>query len=211
MNLIQSFPELHNFFLKSQFDSEELVSLKLTLEANYTDKEIRKKAFSLLDLELLKFKILEEYPEQRLNARPPQEKFQLRKKREPYTNEIRKKSPKPLIKITYETNFPTNIENLCTKLKLNHIELVRICSKLDISIKRKIKLSEEEHKRLFPLFQKRLGEIKAQERKEAEKKEVKKNVDVLLKHKKHKSSYSGDVFDEIAKHGLGKLIYIRSK
>jgi hypothetical protein len=212
MNLLQGFPELHNFFLKNQFDSEQLESLKLAIDANYPDKEIRKKAFSLLNLELLKFKILEEHPEQRVDIPQTQNKLQLKKITNPYPKpEKRKKPPKPLIQITYETTFPTNIENLCIKLRLTHLELMTICSKKEISIKGKVKISDEEYKKLFPLFQKRLGEIKAQERKEAEQKEAKRKVTLPNKHKKHMSSYRGDVFDEIAKHGLGKLIYIRSK
>ncbi|MFD3393400.1 hypothetical protein U0R10_02085 [Aquirufa sp. OSTEICH-129V] len=212
MNLLQGFPELHNFFLKNQFDSEQLEFLKLTIEANYPDKEIRKKAFSLLNLELLKFKILEEHPEQRVVVPLQQKKFQLEKIRNPYPkSEKKKKVSKPLIQITYETTFPTNIENLCIKLNLTRLELMTICSKKEISIKGKAKLSDEEYKKLFPLFQKRLGEIKAQERKEVEQKEAKRKVGLLNKHKKHMSTYSGDVYDEIAKHGLGKLIYIRSK
>lgn len=212
MHLLNSFPEIHAFFKRDRFDSDDLDQLKQLITERYTDKDLLKKANSLLALELLKFNILQEHPEQlqapiatKIKNKPPK-KFQSSAVGVPRT-----KIQRPLIQISYETTFPANFENLCTKLNITKIELAVLSAKKDISLKGKTKFSDSEHQKLIPLFQKRLGEIRALERKEAAKKQIKKQEDIIPKFKKHVSSFRGDVFDEIAKHGLGKLIYIRSR
>lgn len=212
MHLLNSFPEIHAFFKRDRFDSDELDHLKQLITERYLEKDLRKKANSLLALELLKFNILQEHPEQRQVPIAPKIKNKSPKKfHSPVDSVPRRKIQKPLIQISYETSFPANFENLCTKLSITKIELAALSAKKDISLKGKTKFSDVEHQKLIPLFQKRLGEIRALERKEAAKKQIKKHEDVIPKFKKHVSSFRGDVFDEIAKHGLGKLIYIRSR
>lgn len=210
--MLNSFPEIHAFFKRDRFDSDDLGRLKQLIIERYLDKDLRKKANSFLALELLKFNILQEHPEQR--QAPVAPKIENKSQKKFHSQEVkvpRRKIQKPLIQITYETTFPANFENLCTKLSITKIELAAICAKKDISLKGKTKFSEVEHQKLIPLFQKRLGEIWAIDRKEAAKKQVKKQDEANPKFKRRVSSFRGDVFDEIAKHGLGKLIYIRSR
>lgn len=57
MNLLSTFPEINDFFKKSEFSELELISLLKQIETTYTDKIIRKAAKSLIDLELHKYEI----------------------------------------------------------------------------------------------------------------------------------------------------------
>ena len=220
MHLLNSFPEIHAFFKRDRFDSDDLDRLKLLITERYTDKDLRKKANSMLALELLKFNILQEHPKQRKELkvkdnipkpRHPQKNPEAKASRFQEVQPKRNRIVKPLIQISYDTSFPTNIENLCIKLKMSRVEIAALCVKKDISLKGKSKLTDDELKKMLPIFQKRIGEIKAQERKEAERHKPKNKEDVPVKHKKYTSSHQVGVFDEIAKHGLGKLIYIRSR
>ncbi len=220
MHLLQSFPEIHSFFKRDQFDSDELESLRKLIDERYSDKELKRQANSFLNLELVKFQILQEHPEQRQQLKSKENRPQTNRPKK-YTavqNQRfqdepprRKRIPKPLIQISYETTFPANIENLCTKLRMSRAEITELCARKNISLKGKPKLTDDELKKMVTIFQKRIGEIRAQERKEAERHKPKIKEETPTIHKKYVSSYQGGVFDEIAKHGLGKLIYIRSK
>ncbi len=120
----------------------------------------------------------------------------------------RKKELKPLIKVVNETTFPRGINNLSIKLKLSLDELHLLCQKKEVNIKNTVKLSEEELNLLTPLFQNRIGEIRAKERKTAK---IEKSNEEKPKIQFKQRNNTGDVFDKIATYGLGKLIYIRSK
>ncbi|MDU0808960.1 hypothetical protein [Aquirufa regiilacus] len=153
MHLLNSYPEIHAFFKRDRFDSDELDHLKQLITERYVDKDLRKKANSLLALELLKFNILQEHPEQRqvppvpkIKNKPPK-KFQ-----SPEVSVPRRKIQRPLIQISYETTFPANFENLCTKLNITKIELAALSAKKDISLKGKTKFSDSEHQKLIPFF-----------------------------------------------------------
>jgi hypothetical protein len=56
MNLVKSFPEIDSFFKNNQFTNLELEELH-DLVRRYSDAEMRKAAMSLIKLELLKFNI----------------------------------------------------------------------------------------------------------------------------------------------------------
>jgi hypothetical protein len=220
MHLLNSFPEIHAFFKRDRFDSDDLGRLKQLITERYLDKDLRKKANSLLALEMLKFNILQEHPEQRKELkvkdkvpqpRHPKKNHEAKPSRFQEVQPKRNRVLKPLFQISYDTSFPTNIENLSIKLKLSRVEITALCARKDISLKGKPKLTDDELKKMIPIFQKRIGEIRAQERKEAERHLPKNKEEVPVKHKKYVSSHHGGVFDEIAKHGLGKLIYIRSR
>jgi hypothetical protein len=220
MHLLNSFPEIHSFFKRDRFDSDDLDRLKQLITERYLDKDLRKKANSLLALEMLKFNILQDHPEQRKEHRVKDKVPQLRhpkKNHEAKPSRFQEVQPKrnriskPLIQISYDTSFPTNIDNLSIKLKMSRVEITALCARKDINLKGKPKLTDDELKKMFPIFQKRIGEIRAQERKEAERHKPKTNEETPVKQKKYISSHLGGVYDEIAKHGLGKLIYIRPK
>jgi hypothetical protein len=51
------FPEIEEFFKQAEFSEEDLACLKNKVEAKYKDIQVKKAAFSLINLHLAKFKI----------------------------------------------------------------------------------------------------------------------------------------------------------
>lgn len=216
MNLQSQFPEIHNFFDRQQFDSVQLDDLLKQIKIDYPEPEIYRKAEQFVKFELFKFEI-QAQNKPIIPGKKESEKYPINKKNKSRFNSDEspsfspnksKKELKPLINVVYETTFPRGIKNLCVKLNLSLIELELLCQKKGVNIKKTVKLSEEEFNILTPLFQSRIGEIRAIERKTA-KIETSKDVNPKIAFKQRNNT--GDVFDKIATYGLGKLIYIRSQ
>jgi len=215
MHLQKTFPEIHAFFLQNHFDQEQLENLKLSIKSTYLDKELLRNAEALLKLELMKFQILEAHPEQKEKVK----KLVLSKIEKPnykktdHSSQKSKNKLKPLVTVTFETSFPKQIDNLSVKLKMTKSELVELCLKKEINIRKIKSLNDSQLEKLVPLFQSRIGEIRAKERKEADKNKSRPNdsKNDLNGKNKNRSSWTGDVYDKIGTYGLGKIIYIRSK
>lgn len=216
MNLQSQFPEIHKFFDRQQFDSVQLEDLLKKIKLDYPEPEIYRKAEQFVKFELFKFEIQsqnkQKEPHREVNLKYPNNKKTRSKSNsnESVLNSSnkRKKELKPLIKVVNETTFPRGINNLSIKLKLSLDELHTLCQKKEVNIKNTVKLSEEELNLLTPLFQNRIGEIRAKERKTAK---IEKSNEEKPKIQFKQRNNTGDVFDKIATYGLGKLIYIRSK
>jgi hypothetical protein len=220
MHLQKTFPEIHRFFLKDHFDQEQLEKLKKDIKNNYVDRDLLKNAEALLKLELMKFQILKSNPEQ---IEKPQkivlskiEESSFKKssfKKSNYTPPKAINRPKQLITVTYETSFPKQINNLCIKLKMTKSELVDMCLKKQINLAKSKSLNDSQLQNLIPLFQSRIGEIRAKELDESNKNKPQIKDSTIRPNNKQKngSTWTNDVYDKIGTYGLGKIIYIRSK
>lgn len=215
MNLQSQFPEIHKFFERQQFDSVQLENLLKQIKSDYPEQDIYRKAEQFVKFELFKFEILAQdksiTSNEKTTLKSPRNRRNYNsnfKERNINSSNRREKKLKPLINVVYETSFPRGINNLCIKLNLTKIELDLLCLKKGIDIKGLVKISEEDLNTLTPLFQKRIGEIRAKERKEVK---SQKSDESKSKSQLSQRNNTGDVFDKIATYGLGKLIYIRSK
>ncbi len=197
MNLQNTFPEIHDFFIREHFDADELKSLEGLILARYKEKDIYAKACSFLKLELLKFQILDQNPDQKVVNR--------RKS---------KKSPKSLLKVTDKITFPRELFNLTVKLKISRLELNQLCSSSGVDVSNSIKLNDFEIEKLLPIFQKKYNENRAKEISEYNEKSNGDDFNRLHmggNKFQNQKSWTGGVYDLVGKYGLGKIIYIRSR
>ena len=59
MNLLKSFPEIHDFFLQEQFYDFQLKGLQKFIDNKYTDQDLNKAAKRLIKLELIKYNMVD--------------------------------------------------------------------------------------------------------------------------------------------------------
>lgn len=193
MSLLSTFPEIDKFFKRNQFSDTELSDFLNDIEKTYQNVNLRKAALSLVNLEIIKYDI----QKKTVNPRP-----------------LKKKKVSTKITIT-KLDYTSDL----SKLKVLTIE--RIAENLNWSIQRLqillkqkkiVKTSEDiltasDFLEVKEMFLARLISVKRIEKKiELENK-------ARLKNKKSDKSLSkrDDVYSQIFKIGLGKLIYIRKK
>lgn len=197
MNLQSTFPEIHKFFERDHFDSDELKSLEDSIISNYKENYTYVKAYGYLKLELLKFQILVDDPSQRA-----------------LNQNTSRRTRKSLIEVSDKVIFPKELYNLCVKLKYSRSELDHLCLTNGVNIIESYKLNNDDFEKLKSVFQSRYDEIKALEQKEFNKKsKLKESISINnpgSKFQKQKS-WTGNVYDLVGKYGLGKIIYIRSR
>jgi hypothetical protein len=193
MSLLNTFPEIDKFFKQNQFDNTELSDFLSIIERTYQNVDLRKAALNLINLEILKYDIQKE----KINLRPT-------------------KKVKVSTKITITK--PDYTGDLC-KLKTLTIERIAesldwTTQKLQILLKQKKieknnteMLTAPDFLKVKEMFLARLTAVKR-----IEKKKVLENT-LHVKNKKSNKSLSkvDDVYSQIYKIGLGKVIYIRKK
>jgi hypothetical protein len=166
MNLLRAFPEIDTFFKQDRFTQENLNELFSKLQEVYTDRITFNSAKTLIELELLKFNLFEEFN---------------------------------ICSFKSNTKKERRTESLLTLLKQQHI----VKEEEDV-------LTEEEFSKIKPYIKSRCAAINRLQ-KEEKKMETFKNFKFKFKSEGEESAGSSNVYDKIAQHGLGKIIYIRSK
>ncbi|MFD0797208.1 hypothetical protein ACFQZJ_07040 [Maribacter chungangensis] len=208
--MLKKFPEIEQFFRKDYFSEEDLLQLKEKLASNYPEKNLLEKAHSLMELFLLKFKLSS--PEELKNF-----------KEEDIVNSHLKANKKITSVNVKQLDLPPGwsderaLDINCYK----GVPLVFICTYLKISkplIKRELSaarldsymgnsLSNEQFEALKPLLQKRIL-IKFAAKLGGGPLKLNKKITSIKRSNRRRKAGS---YDEVAKYGLGKLIYIRSK
>lgn len=204
--MIKQFKEIDDFFKNDRFSDKELIDLKNSISNNYKDLSTVKLAYSIIDLQILKFEmIINETP---INKKPLKKvekskktlvkKTPRAKQNKPFDNEVIKTNKKAeniknvnLIGILSQITETESKEHILNKLKEKGIYKGRI----------NITLSPEDYNYIK-------NEIKSKINTNKEK-----DPSLRIKPSKTtKNSKSNTVYDKISKmKGPGKIIYIRSK
>lgn len=213
--MVYHFPEIDDFFRQDYFTEENLNDLKSKLQESYLDREVFSKALSLIDLYLVKFKLstpkeLEQFKKEGI------EKNKTRRKRNKAIYSGNLESKKRNIKESRINEGKYNKEYL----EFLKIPISKISIDLDISISfinkvlesKKIDTIEEgflSREQFAALKEILVSKLKAKIRKQ---KQIEKVLGVkIIKANKHKPKTGGKVYEALSKHGMGKVIYIRSK
>lgn len=186
MSLLHSFPEIDLFFKQERFSQESLNELLYRINGTYSDKSVLKSAKSLIELEILKYDLLKDYDlNNGLKARETFGKSKF-------------------------DNFSRIIKVLSISLEVRPKFILELLKQHRVNKSEDEILSEEEFSQLKPYIKSR---VKALGRKKHQTVNLKKLKNPFKKKNEcdDSPSSSSSVFDEIAKYGLGRIIYIRSK
>lgn len=193
MSLLNTFPEIDKFFKRNQFSHTELSDFLNNIETTYKDVNLRKAAVSLINLEILKFDIQKEI----VNLHPLKKEKSSTKitiTKPDYTSDLSKLQVLTIEQIA--KNLDWRIQKLQILLKQKKIE------KTNVEL-----LTKSEFLEVKEMFLARLTAVKR-----IEKKVEFENKGRIKNKKNNKSlSKSDDVYSQIFKIGLGKVIYIRKK
>lgn len=193
MSLLNTFPEIDKFFKQYQFSDTELSDFLINIETTYQNVDLRKAALSLINLEILKYDIQKET----VNLRPLKKEKVSTKitiTKPDNTSDLSKLTDLTMEQIAEKLDW--RLQKLQMLLKQNKIE------KMDVEI-----LTTSEFLKVKEMFLVRLTAVKR-----IEKKEEFENKGRIKNKKSNKSLSKGnDVYSQIFKIGLGKVIYIRKK
>lgn len=193
MSLLSTFPEIDKFFKQNQFSDAELSVFLSNIEKTYQNIDLRKAALSLINLEILKYDIQKETVNlSSLIKEKANTKITIT--RIDYTSDLNKLKVLTIEQIAKNLNW--SIQKLQILLKQKKIE------KTDMEI-----LTTSDFLNVNEMFLARIIAIKRIEKK------AEFNDKSRIKNKKSNKSLSkgDDVYSQIFKLGLGKVIYIRKQ
>lgn len=190
MNLLKSFPEIDRFFAGSKFIDADLNVFLLEIDKNYADKDLRKAALNLINLELAKFQIVKDH----IDLKPLSKEIRLKE------NKIQSKQPDEIQELKKLT-----IEMIAEKLRWRVERLLTVLSQNGLNRTGEQSLRGNEFNDVKEMLISRLKALQRMDKKEQL--EQRKTI----KGKKIKKSLNArnDVYSKIEEIGLGKVIYIR--
>ena len=204
--MIKQFKEIDDFFKNDRFSDKELIDLKNSISNNYKDLSTVKLAYSIIDLQILKFEmIINETP---INKKPL-------KKVEKSKKTLVKKTPRA------KQNKPVDNEVIKTNKKaenIKNVNLIGILSQITETESKEHILNKLKEK---GIYKGRINITLSPEDYNYIKNEIKSKINTnkekdpslrIKPSKTTKNSKSNTVYDKISKmKGPGKIIYIRSK
>lgn len=206
INMIKQFKEIDDFFKKDIFNENDLINLKNLILSNYKDLNDIKLAYSVIELQLLKFEML--VNESKTNKQPLKKNTDRIKKSLKEHNKVNNKS-KVNNEVIYQNEKLENTKNFNLLGILNQITETESKEKIINILKEKgvykgrlnITLSLEDYN-----YVKDQLKILIKTNKE-------KDPTLRIKTNKNRSiSKTNSVYDKIKSvKGVGKIIYIRSK
>lgn len=204
--MIKQFKEIDDFFKKDIFNENDLINLKNLILSNYKDLNDIKLAYSVIELQLLKFEML--VNESKTNKQPLKKNTDRIKKSLKEHNKVNNKS-KVNNEVIYQNEKLENTKNFNLLGILNQITETESKEKIINILKEKgvykgrlnITLSLEDYN-----YVKDQLKILIKTNKE-------KDPTLRIKTNKNRSiSKTNSVYDKIKSvKGVGKIIYIRSK
>lgn len=193
MSLLSTFPEIDNFFNKNQFSDIELSDFLTDIEKKYQNVVLRKAALSLINLEILKYNI-QKKPVKVCALKKEKIRTKITIAKPNYNSDLNILKTLTIQKIAHNLDWSTH--KLQVLLKQKKIE------KIESEI-----LSESEFLKVKEMLLARLTAIKR-----IENKKILENTPHIKNKKNNNSLNKGnDVYSQIYKIGLGKVIYIRKQ
>lgn len=204
--MIKQFKEIDDFFKKDIFNDKDLDNLKHLILSKYKDLNVIKLGYSIIELQLLKFKMLVNEP--KTNIKPLKQDIKKSKKSVKKTNKTNNKT-KVNSAIVNKNENVKNIKNLNLLGILEQITETESKEKI-------INILKEQG-----IYKGRLNITLSLE----EYNYIKDHIKILIKTNKEKDpslriktsktqriSKTNSVYDKIkSTKGIGKIIYIRSK
>ena len=204
--MIKQFKEIDTFFKKDRFSDNELIDLKNSISSNYKDLSAVKLAYSIIELQILKFEmIINEMPIDKTplkkdikNKNTPTNKHPLNKKNKLVSNDVINTYEK------VENNKNTNLIGILsqiTETESREYILNNLREKGIYKGKINIKLSPEDYNYVKDQIKSKINTNK------------KKDPSLRIKTSKTiQTSKSNTVYDKLKTFkAIGKIIYIRSK
>jgi hypothetical protein len=190
MSLLKTFPEIDSFFKLNQFSETDLKTFIDEVTKKYSDKNLRKAAINLINLEILKYDI-------------QKDQIDLTKLRKPIVTTAESKTEENFSKTSSLKKL--SIESISEILKWSFPQLQRLLSQKGIKLNKDDVLNKEEFQIVEEMFSSRLIALKR----------IRKNEEyisrALIKNKRNSNNTEevNDVYSKIATIGIGKIIYIR--
>jgi hypothetical protein len=214
--MLQQFPEIQIFFKRNEFSGDELERLYQLIDASYSDWRLNNRARSLIDLELLKFKLKSKEKQKSHIDNTISEEDDVKKTYVPDNSDSfrndggkKKKLTKgQFVSLKMHSIRNGNYRNAAKELELSIHFIIKLLRKKGLNHRVKqfdsvdINLVDAMNgfilHRLRTLYQIKYG--------------FKKKVKGLNKHGKNTvRSISPGVYGQLQKMGMGKVIYIRSR
>lgn len=204
--MIKQFKEIDDFFKNDSFSDKELIDLKKSISDNYKDLSTVKLAYSIIDLQILKFEMI--INESQTNKQPLKENIDRIKKSVKEPNKVNNKS-KVNNEVIYQNEKLVNTKNFNLLGILEQITETESKEKIINILKEKgiykgrlnITISVEDYNYIKDQLK-----ILIKTNKE-------KDPTLRIKTSKNRSiSKTNTVYDKIkTMNGTGKIIYIRTK
>lgn len=203
MRAEQPIPEVVSFFSQDRFSKEDLQKLLDLIKEKYNDAELIQQARRQIKEELQYFKIVGYSWNDKINLIPSRLKLIVRKEQHGME----------MVDEPGGQQCISPIEQLCKNLKISKSYLAKLLHKPKEEIDTKKELSEEELRSIEPFIKLRTKELNKKIEREL-------RIGKSLNSEKARSSKKSitnkkskiiKVYEKIKMHGLGKLIYIRSK
>lgn len=198
--MISFFPEIVSFFKNPSFSQNELEELINLTNSKYVEKDINQKAHSLIKLELLKYKLQGENKDSNESKKIVSESS---KKTRIKTNPFEARNI--WVNETLTNIQSMTIQEIADVLNVRVQLIIAIMGRRGHTLNKTEVVSSEIFDSLRDYIKNRLEIIYRRQNKE--------QVDQIrvVKVRKRSSLSDKGVYSKLQLHGLGKLIYIRSK